>query len=76
MDVDLKNVKFEGNRATAMVEFRPKASPSAGMSMSYILERSGKKWVVQKAEAGGHGSAAPAAPSSDQLPPGHPPVSK
>jgi hypothetical protein len=74
MDVAVDNVTFEGNRATASVSFKPKSSPEAGMSMNYSLERSGKKWIVQKT-AGGHGrgSAMPS-PGSGALPPGHPPA--
>ncbi len=75
MDVVVDNVRFEGSRATARVSFKPKTSPDAGMSMNYTLERSGPKWVVQKAASGGHGNMAPP-PAADPgaLPPGHPPV--
>ena len=76
MDVIIENVRFEGSRATAMVSFKPKSSPDAGMSMNYTLERSGPKWVVQKAASGGHGGGMTAPPATDSgaLPPGHPPV--
>ena len=83
MDIDVGEVKFQGNQATAVVSFKPKSSPDAGMAMPYTLERQGAKWVVQKA-GGGHGAGmpateggvpapAPAAPGGE-LPSGHPPV--
>lgn len=61
MDVEVSNVTFEGNQATAAVAFKPKSSPDAGMSMNYKLERRGDKWVVQqKAGSGaGHGAGMP-----------------
>jgi hypothetical protein len=74
MDVAVDNVTFEGNRATASVSFKPKSSPDAGMSMNYSLERSGKKWVVQKTVGGHGGGSAMPAPSPEALPPGHPPT--
>lgn len=75
MDIVVESVKFEGNRAAAMVSFKPKSSPDAGMSMNYTLERSGKKWIVQKTAGSGHGATStPVAPADGALPPGHPPV--
>jgi hypothetical protein len=85
MDVDVRDVTFKGNQATASVAFRPKATPDAGMTMNYTLERQGQKWVVQqKAGSGGHAGAmgpgpdavTPAKPNPGDLPPGHPPVAK
>ena len=89
MTVEIGEVKFEPDKAVATVAFRPKASPDAGMTMNYTLDRKGNKWVVAKtADSAGsaHGSATapPAAapphgssPSQGgELPPGHPPVSK
>lgn len=84
MDVELGDIKFQGNQATAMVSFKPKSSPDAGMSMPYSFERRGAKWVVQKTGSGGgggHGAGmppateapAPGAPAGE-LPSGHPPV--
>jgi hypothetical protein len=71
MDVEIGNVTFQGNQATAAVSFKPKSSPDAGMSMNYTLERRGAKWIVQqKAGAGagaGHGAGMPdsGAPPAD-----------
>ncbi len=84
MDVDVNNVNFQGDKATATVSFKPKQSPDAGMSMNYSLERQGTKWIVQKAAgSSGHGGAGtapmteptPGAPAAGDLPAGHPPVS-
>lgn len=83
MDVDVSNVNFQGDKATAVVSFKPKSSPDAGMSMNYPLERQGGKWIVLKpAGSAGHGGAvAPPTseppvgdPAGGALPPGHPPV--
>ena len=86
MTVEVGNVTFEGNTATASVAFKPKSSPDAGMSMNYKLDRRGEKWVVQEKSGGGagHGAGMGAAPPADPgatapptgeaMPPGHPPV--
>jgi hypothetical protein len=86
VDMEITNLRFEGNTARAQVAFKPKAAPSEGMQMSYTLERRGEKWVVQGRGAG-HGGAmgggmgsggAPGAmqpPAAGELPAGHPPVS-
>jgi hypothetical protein len=79
IDVDVNNVSFQGEKATAAVSFKPKSSPEAGMSMNYTLERQGAKWIVQKtAGSGGHGGAMSSpestAPPAGGLPAGHPPV--
>jgi hypothetical protein len=58
MDVELGNVTFEGNTATAVVTFKPKSSPDAGMTMNYKLDRQGTKWVVQQKAGGGAGHGA------------------
>jgi hypothetical protein len=82
MDMDVSNVTFNGNQATASVSFKPKSSPDSGMTMNYTLERQGQKWIVQqKAGSGGHGGGAvpspgAASPAPGDLPPGHPPVAQ
>jgi hypothetical protein len=58
MDVEIGNVTFQGNLATAAVSFKPKSSPDAGMSMNYTLERRGAKWIVQQKEGAGAGHGA------------------
>jgi hypothetical protein len=54
MDVNVTNVTYDKDQATATVRFQAKgnSSPSAGMSMEYVLERKGNEWVV-KGRAGG-----------------------
>ena len=76
MTIDVGDVKFEANKAVATVSFRPKASPDAGMTMNYTLERQGDKWIVAKRADSGVGHAAPAPQPGGDLPPGHPPIGK
>ncbi len=54
MDVNVTSVAYHGDEATATVRFQAKgnSSPSAGMSMEYVLDRKGNQWVV-KGRAGG-----------------------
>jgi hypothetical protein len=54
VDIDIKDVKYQGNEATAQVGFKPKNAPEAGMTMSYTLERRGSEWIV-KGRGAGHG---------------------
>jgi hypothetical protein len=81
LDVDVADVQFKDNEATAKVSIKPKTAPEQAMSMSYTLERRGDKWLVRGKGAGhggggGMGSApAPQAPAAGgELPSGHPPV--
>jgi hypothetical protein len=47
MTVDVKSVNFNGNKAEAVVSFKPKGGTDAqGMEMPYKLEQQGEKWVV------------------------------
>jgi hypothetical protein len=82
MDVEVGNVTFQGNQATAAVSFKPKSSPDAGMSMNYTLDRRGNQWVVQQkagSGAAGHGGGmgapdgAPPADSGAHAPGATPP---
>ena len=84
MNVDVSNVAFQNNEATATVSFQPKAGGVGGMSMSYVLERRGDKWVVKGRKESGlnpHGAQGmpgqgmPPAGQPGALPPGHPPAS-
>lgn len=81
MDVSVSNVTFQKNEAMATVSFQPKGGGTGGMSMNYVLERSGSQWVVKGRKESGmnpHGNQplpegqAPAG----SLPPGHPPTPK
>jgi hypothetical protein len=84
MDVEITTVDFKGNEAQATVAFRPKASPEAGMSMNYTLERKGDKWaVLKRADSTGMSHGGGAAPphggmaspgAGGGLPSGHPPA--
>jgi hypothetical protein len=84
MDVKVTSVSFEKNSARAAVSFVPKGLPSnAGMSMDYVMDRKGDKWVVrgrQSEPSNPHGGQAlpgggiPDTGATDQLPPGHPPA--
>ena len=62
MDLDLTAVRFNGTHADATVSVYIKGTSAAqGMSMTYLLEQQGGKWVVTgRKDAGGapHGGAA------------------
>ena len=85
MDIEVTNVTFEGEEATADVSFKAKGStdPEAGMKIQYTLERKANRWVVKgKEDAGGspHGGgmenphrAMPLA-EGGEMPAGHPPM--
>ena len=74
VDMEIRSVSFQKDRASAAVMFRPKGSSSGdGMQMSYELERQGSRWVVKgRSESRGsaHGAVVPGA----AMPPNHPPV--
>lgn len=77
MDATVNSVSFEKDVARAAVMFSVKGTPGGGMSMEYVLDRKGDKWVVRSKQmssppAGGPSGASPA----DALPPGHPPTDK
>ena len=88
MDVNVTSVAYHGDEATATVRFQAKgnSSPTAGMSMQYVLERKGNQWVV-KGRAGGEAHSGmpqggPGAPGANggsigampSMPQGHPSV--
>jgi hypothetical protein len=80
MDVTVSNVSYanNNNEATATVSFVPKGTDAGGgMSMTYVLERRGDKWVVKgrgDSGADAHGGEMPSAPEGGAMPPNHPPV--
>jgi hypothetical protein len=74
IDVQVTDVKYEGNKATAQVSFKPKTSPDKGMSMAYTLERRGTKWQVMGKAAGHGGGMGMGAAPPTETPSGHPPV--
>lgn len=61
MNVEVKDVKFQGDRAEADVLFTSQ-SGGASMTMHYSLRREGDHWVVERGGSSGMG-----------MPPGHPP---
>ena len=69
MDATVNSVSFEKDVARASVMFSVKGTPGGGMSMDYVLDRKGDKWIVRSKQIN------PAsAPGSEALPPGHPPT--
>jgi hypothetical protein len=83
MNINVTSVVFRKDEADATVSFSPKGASGAagGMTMRYVLERKGSRWVVKgRADSGGnpHGGAmqAPGAGMNPPgaLPPGHPTV--
>jgi hypothetical protein len=79
VDVEVKDVKYQGNEATAQVGFKPKNAPDAGMTMNYTLERRGSEWIV-KGRGAGHGDKGmmgggmSSGGPKGEMPPGHPPT--
>jgi hypothetical protein len=92
MDVNVTSVAYRQDQATATVRFQAKGntSPSASMTMQYVLERQGNLWNVKgRAGANDHGAkglppeasgagSMSAMPNttmpSTSMPPGHPSV--
>jgi hypothetical protein len=84
MNVDVSNVTFQKNEATATVSFQPKSGGAQGMSMNYVLERNGNQWVVKGRKESGvnpHGAQGmpgqampPAGMPSGAMPPNHPSI--
>jgi len=62
MDLNITNVKFNGNQADATVNMGVKGSGSTSMTMNYHLEMKDSKWVVVgKQDSGQHGATMPGA---------------
>ena len=68
MRVEVAQVKFQGDEATAAVTITARDDPSASMQMMYRLTRTPEGWEVQDPRSKA-GSAA-----GDDLPLGHPPL--
>ena len=87
MRVEVAQVKFQGEEATAAVTITSRDDPNASMQMMYRLTRTGDGWKVQDPRSKS-GSAAgddltagdpPVESESDkttELPPGHPPLNE
>ncbi|MBI4166325.1 MAG: hypothetical protein HY508_11390 [Acidobacteria bacterium] len=69
MDLEVAEVKFEGETANAEVKFRSKQSSDFTVSVHYKLKRSGEGWQVESSTPTGgtggspHGEMTPAAPA-------------
>jgi hypothetical protein len=79
MTLEVRDVKFEGEKAKAEVKFRSKQSPDLAVGVRYVLRKAGDHWEVESSSPsggmGGHGQAsAPHAsppPSGPALQPSH-----
>lgn len=47
MTTDVRDVKFDGDRATAQVAFQSKQVPELKVEVRYVLRREGDRWVVE-----------------------------
>ncbi|MBI4465844.1 MAG: hypothetical protein HY656_00250 [Acidobacteria bacterium] len=65
MEMEVKQVTVQGEKAEADVVFRSKGGEGE-MAMHYTLRRQGDRWVVERSGGAGAGGGV--------LPPGHPPV--
>ena len=70
MEATVNSVSFEKDVAHASVMFSVKGTPGGGMSMDYVLDQKGGKWVVRSKQM--NMSNPPA--GGGALPPGHPPT--
>lgn len=72
MNLEVSDVKFEGETASAEVKFRSKQSTDLVVSVHYKLKKSGEGWQVETSTpgAGMGGSPHGELPSSNP-PPGH-----
>jgi hypothetical protein len=65
MDINVTSVKFNGDKADAVVSFAAKGSGAGQMAIQYHLEQKNNKWVVVgRSDAGQHGAAAGAGQSA------------
>ncbi len=68
MEITVKDVKFDGNKADATVSFAAKGGSSdSGMAMQYQLEQKNGKWAVtgrKELSPTPHGATAPPAQSA------------
>jgi hypothetical protein len=64
LTIDVTDIKFQGEEATAAVSIKPKSAPEQGMTMSYTLVRKADKWEV-KGKAAGHGAGMGGPPPTD-----------
>ena len=79
MQVDITEIQFEGDEATATVILTARADPAASMQMIYQLTRTGDAWEVQdprteegSADGASHGSGMGGPPPGHQAVAGEP----
>ncbi len=71
MNLEVQDVKFEGERARAEVKFSNKNQPDLAVGVRYVLRRAGDHWEVESSSPTGgmganpHGGAQTGAPSSE-----------
>ena len=73
MNVEVQDVKFDGDHARAQVNFRSKQSPDLVVARQYVLKRVGEQWQVESSSSPGgmgspHGGAMPAQPGAPPPP--------
>jgi hypothetical protein len=77
MQIEVRSVSFERDQARANVYISPKGMQTGGMQLTYVLARTGNKWVVRgRTESGAnpHGNQMQEGSPQQGLPPGHPQV--
>ena len=76
MDVTVRSVSYNRDKAEAMVHFQAKGntSPGAGLDMKYQLTRQADRWVVERraGEGARHGEKSPVSIPPGMLPGGAP----
>ena len=80
MNVEVQEVKFDGDHAHANVNFRSKQSPDLMVARQYVLKKVGDQWQVESSSSPGgmgspHGGVMPAQPSAPSAPPDVPQAS-
>jgi len=85
MSVTISSLVYRQNEVDATVVFTPKGSSAEPMTLHYVLERKGDRWVVKPRAASGnphgemgtnpHGEMGmPPSGNPRALPPGHPTI--
>lgn len=73
MTTEIKDVKFEGDKANAQVVYVSKDSPDLRVEVRYVLQRQGDQWVVESSSpmggAGGNPHGGMTIPESGEMSP-------
>jgi hypothetical protein len=80
VNVEVQDVKFEGDHANASVNFRSKQAPDIVVARQYVLKKVGEQWQVESSASPGgmgspHGGAVPAEPNAPAASPDAPQAS-